>query len=486
MANQIQLRRDTSANWLFVNPVLAEGEMGIETNTNYFKIGNGLLQWTGLTYVSGPNFYTTASTLNNSIVNFNRNDVLSAYSVNLSGLTGLNNYLPLSGGVLTGPLTATTVSATTFYGNGSQLTGIVAGATFTGGTVTGATTFTGGLSANTFSATTFYGDGSHLSGVSSSNYYTTASTLNNSTVSFSRNDALSAYSVNLSGLTGLNNYLPLSGGVLTGGITGTTISATTFYGNGSQLTGIVAGATFTGGTVTGATTFTGGLSANTFSATTFYGDGSHLSGIASGSYLPISGGTLTGPLVINSTLNITGGTTGNTLNLSSFTAATENIVTTNGSTLLQNYMQVDSEYIFDTTLIVAIINPISWVNSVYTGTTVGAVEGQIYNGQYYVYNYQNGSFTRMSYADYPVSIYATTSTASTGDKLIIINSTSATTIVLPQAQTMQFSDITVKSIGGGITTISASTSTIDGSINQVLNQYDGMHLFSYNNNYYII
>ena len=325
-----------------------------------------------------------------------------------------------------------------------------------------------------------------MSGVSSSNYYTTASTLNNSTVSFSRNDALSAYSVNLSGLTGLNNYLPLSGGVLTGGITGTTISATTFYGNGSQLTGIVAGATFTGGTVTGATTFTGGLSANTFSATTFYGDGSHLSGIASGSYLPISGGTLTGPLVINSTLNITGGTTGNTLNLSSFTAATENIVTTNGSTLLQNYMQVDSEYIFDTTLIVAIINPISWVNSVYTGTTVGAVEGQIYNGQYYVYNYQNGSFTRMSYADYPVSIYATTSTASTGDKLIIINSTSATTIVLPQAQTMQFSDITVKSIGGGITTISASTSTIDGSINQVLNQYDGMHLFSYNNNYYII
>jgi hypothetical protein len=37
--------------------------------------------------------------------------------------------------------------------------------------------------------------------------------------------------------------------------------------------------TFTGGTVTGTTTFTNGLSANTMSATTFYGDGSNLTGI---------------------------------------------------------------------------------------------------------------------------------------------------------------------------------------------------------------
>lgn len=66
-----------------------------------------------------------------------------------------------------------------------------------------------------------------------------------------------------------------------GGITGTSVSATTFYGNGSNLTGLP---TFTGGTVSGATNFTGGLNANTISATTitgttFYGDGSNLTNV---------------------------------------------------------------------------------------------------------------------------------------------------------------------------------------------------------------
>ena len=37
--------------------------------------------------------------------------------------------------------------------------------------------------------------------------------------------------------------------------------------------------TFTGGTVTGPTNFTGGLTASTISATTYYGDGSNLTGI---------------------------------------------------------------------------------------------------------------------------------------------------------------------------------------------------------------
>jgi len=50
-----------------------------------------------------------------------------------------------------------------------------------------------------------------------------------------------------------------------GGITGTTISGGTFFGDGSNLTGISAGGTFTGGTVTGNTIFTQGVTANTFS-----------------------------------------------------------------------------------------------------------------------------------------------------------------------------------------------------------------------------
>lgn len=38
---RIQLRRDTAANWVANNPILLSGELGIETDTLKFKIGNG-------------------------------------------------------------------------------------------------------------------------------------------------------------------------------------------------------------------------------------------------------------------------------------------------------------------------------------------------------------------------------------------------------------------------------------------------------------
>jgi len=49
MAIRIQLRRDTSANWISSNPVLREGEMGIETDTLKIKLGNGTSTWTQIT-----------------------------------------------------------------------------------------------------------------------------------------------------------------------------------------------------------------------------------------------------------------------------------------------------------------------------------------------------------------------------------------------------------------------------------------------------
>ena len=48
----IKLRRDTAADWESVDPILAEGELGIETDTNRIKIGDGATEWTGLPY--GP------------------------------------------------------------------------------------------------------------------------------------------------------------------------------------------------------------------------------------------------------------------------------------------------------------------------------------------------------------------------------------------------------------------------------------------------
>ena len=45
-----QLRRDTSANWTFYNPTLLNGEIGINTDTYQFKLGDGTSTWTQLPY----------------------------------------------------------------------------------------------------------------------------------------------------------------------------------------------------------------------------------------------------------------------------------------------------------------------------------------------------------------------------------------------------------------------------------------------------
>ena len=52
MAVQIQLRNDTSANWESVNPVLAQGEVGVENDTALMKVGDGTTAWNSLAYVS--------------------------------------------------------------------------------------------------------------------------------------------------------------------------------------------------------------------------------------------------------------------------------------------------------------------------------------------------------------------------------------------------------------------------------------------------
>jgi len=53
MANKIQLRRDTTANWTRVNPILDDGEPGLEIDTNKVKYGDGNTRWADLDYASG-------------------------------------------------------------------------------------------------------------------------------------------------------------------------------------------------------------------------------------------------------------------------------------------------------------------------------------------------------------------------------------------------------------------------------------------------
>jgi DNA polymerase III psi subunit len=53
MAVQIQLRRGTVSQWNYTDPILGQGEFGVEVDTGRFKIGNGTSTWTTLSYPSG-------------------------------------------------------------------------------------------------------------------------------------------------------------------------------------------------------------------------------------------------------------------------------------------------------------------------------------------------------------------------------------------------------------------------------------------------
>ena len=151
-----------------------------------------------------------------------------------------------------------------------NVTGITTSSTFTGGTVTGATSFTGGLTANTISATTY-------------------------------------------------QNLPIDVRV-----TGSTYSNNTFtYTNNTGGTFNVLFNTVTGLTVNGNLTVTGTTTSTTISATTYQN-------LPATPFLPLSGGTLTGPLVIQAnfnpflvtTTNYSPGSAGNIIYYEVFTGST--------------------------------------------------------------------------------------------------------------------------------------------------------------------
>jgi hypothetical protein len=212
----------------------------------------------------------------------------------------------------TNGLTATTVSATTYYnlptdirvtggtyssgtatftnntGGTFTVTGFSTGggSTFTGGTVTGPTNFTNGLTATTISATTYFNLPTDVRVTGGTYTNGTATFTNNTGGTFTVTGFSTGSSTTFTGgtVTGATNF--------TGGLVANTISATTYqnlptdirvtggtYSSGTAtftnntggtftVTGFSTGgsATFNGGTVTGATYFTGGVSANTLTA----------------------------------------------------------------------------------------------------------------------------------------------------------------------------------------------------------------------------
>ena len=106
MSGLIQLRRDVAANWTFIDPTLALGELGAEIDTNKIKIGDGSTAWTSLVY------------LIDTIPSFRAGeDIASATAIDLTEATG--NTLVITG---------TTESTSLVMTSGQQITLLPSGA----------------------------------------------------------------------------------------------------------------------------------------------------------------------------------------------------------------------------------------------------------------------------------------------------------------------------------------------------------------------
>jgi hypothetical protein len=126
MAVRFQLRRDAAADWASVNPVLALGEPGVETDTLKVKVGDGVTEWNSLGYSISLDFSdltNTPSTLSGyGITDALSLDTLSVTENSASG-TGSLEYNSTTGTfTYTPPVIATTLDEVANNGNTTDQT----------------------------------------------------------------------------------------------------------------------------------------------------------------------------------------------------------------------------------------------------------------------------------------------------------------------------------------------------------------------------
>ena len=78
---QIQQRVDTASNWTNANPTLLAGEVGHESDTKKYKLGDGSTAWTSLDYVGGGAESATWLTENDATVSTSYTLTKNGFSV---------------------------------------------------------------------------------------------------------------------------------------------------------------------------------------------------------------------------------------------------------------------------------------------------------------------------------------------------------------------------------------------------------------------
>lgn len=91
----LKIRNDAAANWVNNNPILAQGEFGLENNSFLLKVGDGVTRWNNLRYLNkiDPQYLVQNS------------DGTITFSQNFQNL--LNDAITANGGTITGKLEIT-------------------------------------------------------------------------------------------------------------------------------------------------------------------------------------------------------------------------------------------------------------------------------------------------------------------------------------------------------------------------------------------
>jgi hypothetical protein len=342
-----------SASTYYNYPTFTGGTVSGETNFISGLTANTLtvngVKITGDTYTTGGTYN------NNGSINFNYNNgtgftVTGLYTGQTSYVNSISVGTGLSANTTTGIVTiintepdkqvtitgGTNIEILGSYPNfGVNFTGNTSGnyLPLSGGTVSGATSFTSGITANTISATTY----SNLP----TDIRVTGATYSNNTFTYTNNTG-GTFNVLFNTVTGLTS----TGTISANTISTSSLSATTLTVNGVNITGdtFVTGGTysagtitfrnnqnttfpvtgltqpFTGGTVSGATNFTSGLTATTISATTYQNLPTDVR-VTGGTY---SGGTTIFTNNTGGTFSVSGYYTGSTDNNQYVTGFTYN------------------------------------------------------------------------------------------------------------------------------------------------------------------
>jgi len=130
MATRMQQRRGTAAQWTSANPILAAGEMGFETDTNKFKIGDGTNNWASLAYFVDASIVFDSSEVNALVTNA-VNAVIDGAPATLNTLNEIaaalnddeNLYTTVTG-LITTASNDTLANLAAHYGSGTNVHGI--------------------------------------------------------------------------------------------------------------------------------------------------------------------------------------------------------------------------------------------------------------------------------------------------------------------------------------------------------------------------